>query len=270
MCPEDLSKNRRRKDKPAKTHSIKKRSYSNNVKDYSSLSQLAAYIDNSLNVSPNDVYIYEPSNFQNEFLNHGSKNYHHALTENKVYDECLEKIAPSPPFDMSFAQSQATIEEADALSSEKTIIRPVPFSLSRKHFNYMSNKNLAHEINRHTSVPAVEPINDETQKQIYYAFKAGFKNEYLNRMPTTLHAPVQTVQTSEGNATTTVTPKSTNKQKQIKREEIARPKVECKFGEIAICATLTNGTLRTFETLCDMMTANNYLENSKFYFRILA
>ncbi|XP_065359062.1 uncharacterized protein LOC135953216 [Calliphora vicina] len=274
MCAEDYSNARERKEKPTKPHSIKKRSYQNSLyNQYPDEHEFNTnnFVDykNQPNLSPNGLYVYMPPAFQAQFLNHDSPGYQHPIPVHKAYDEILNKIISLPPSTDIPVREVETDEETHKLEDpifEESVIKPLAFATDRVNFNYMTDRNFAHDINRQSVPLAINTFTDEDNKEYYYDFERvnpDFDNEEIaTTISTTITTSTETTQMPNRLSTTTSRPKVLRKPKQQKNEMTPVNIVDCKFGSTSICGMLADGTVRTFDTICEMMAANVYLKNT--------
>ncbi|KAI8130532.1 hypothetical protein CVS40_0253 [Lucilia cuprina] len=280
MCAEDYSNSRKRKEKPEKPHSIKKRSFENNFypqhtneqhdPDYNTNNNFENY-KNQANLSPNDLYLYMPPAFQTQYLNHDSQAYHDPIPVHKAYDEIFNKMMSllPPPTSNIQMQDMESEEETHKLEDpmfQESVIKPMPFAANMMNFNYITERN--HNINRSPSLSIdVNSFMDKENNKDYYEIeKVAVENENkeIEDIPTTFpptsETSPETTKTSSRIAATKSRPKVSNKH--LKTEKVSNSTKECKFGSTSICGMLADGSVRTFETICEMMTANVYLKNT--------
>ncbi|KAM7361911.1 uncharacterized protein ACRADG_012775 [Cochliomyia hominivorax] len=278
ICEEDYTNARQHKQKPTKSHSIKKRSYQSQyynqypIKHDSNANDFVVY-KNQPKLTPNDLYLYMPPAFQTHFFNQNSAAYQQPISINKEYDEMVNKIItlPSSQSDIRIGgvEDEKAIPVLEEPAFEDSPINPTPISMNKINLNYIPESKFVDDINRQTIAIAVNRFMDENTKEFDFSVenvKADNGREEIQKiqkMSINIDAAINsTVAPKIISATTSRSIKMHRKQKQLKRGKITRNKVECEFGSTPICATQSDGTLRTFDTICDMMSVNVRLPNT--------
>lgn len=280
MCDEDYTNARQPKEKSEKSHSVKKRSYTNQV--YNQYPNEHDYnvdniddLKNPPSLTPNSLYLYMPqAALQTQFVNPDTADYHQTISVPKAYDEMLNKIVVLPQRVENIPMQNDEIDIESDL--EDSAIKPMPFISKGVNFNYVTDPKLAHDINEQSLPLATDTFVDENNKEYYYTIeRLSTENEgdEMGNFPTNIAKTISTtIETTQAPkiipATTDRTTKvPSRKLEHMKKDKDVGTKAECKFGTNPICGMLADGSVRSFDTICEMMSTNVYLTNSKYSYQ---
>lgn len=242
MCAEDYSNARQKKEKPTKLHSLKKRSLdSNNFHDY--LHDFEYDTKNLIDYK-SPLYVYMPPAFQTEYLNDDTNNLHQPITIHEAYNEIYNKIISLPEIRNTYQVVDEIKESSIELQEpvyKTSLLEPDAFIA-----NVMTSNN---------------------RPDITHSL-GGFKQEFIPSEVNGLLEDIYDAESKELKGTTTFIESTTitnifEDKKEIK-VSVKNQENACEFGSGAICGTLSNGTVKTFSSICEMVVANMNLNNSKY------
>ena len=253
MCAEDYANARQKKEQSIKLHSLKKRSLGNNFHDYGYNFE---YDTKNFVDYKSPLYLNIPPAFQTEYLNHDDSLYHQSIPMHELYNEIYNKIIALPEIPNVHPRADERKEEPIILEKplyNAPLVKPKPFSTNGMSLNTMSEiPHSVREINGKFVPSAVNNLKENNND-----IKSEESEPTTNSFEST---------TSSYNTETSDTVTVTNVFEHDNKIDISTTIKEnaCKFGPDAVCGTLSNGTVQSFNSICDMMAANINLNNSKY------
>ena len=253
MCAEDYSNARQKKEQSRKFHVLKKRSLDNNFHDYL---QDFEYDNKNFVDYKSPLYLHIPAVFQTEYLNHDATSYHQTIPMHELYNEIYSKIIALP--EIPNAHQRPNERKEEPIIFEKPLYnKPLVKSTPLLKPNGMSLNTMpeipysVREINKKFMASEVNNLKEDNN---------DIKSEE-SETTTTLESATSSYST-ERSDTITVTNAFENDNEIEITTTITEN--ECKFDSNAVCGTLSNGTIKSFNSICEMMTANINLRNSKY------
>ncbi|XP_013104340.2 uncharacterized protein LOC106084918 isoform X1 [Stomoxys calcitrans] len=286
ICDEDYSNARLRlPTKSPKSHSIRKRSYDSgkNYEQYQNLAKLDEYKFQS----PAAAAYKAPSEMPN--INQYSNDYtmqtqpfqtspHATITSDlkSVYtEEDIAKLLSS--LSQSSGNDHSSLTVADQ-QYETTDAKPMQYAVENDMaYSYMPQMkaNLQHQQNRSQNQvssnqsPAVEQRygeNTSGKGPYYYPYhqgpQPGQAPRHEREETSKESSPMDSVMNMIRSELKPIQHQEEESPKKSAKEKITKKIIECKYGSEPVCAALSNGTVKTFENLCEMRTTNLYLKNT--------
>lgn len=152
----------------------------------------------------------------------------------------------------------------------------LPSASHAEGINYYAKNSVNNIFQRNAILPATShamDINAYAENDISNEDKYYYQSFRISSPPTRepeIYKLIQGFNTStaitppEASTTTTPSPKVEHIFIISRRTMPSKKPNVCKYGNEQLCGVLSNGTLRTFESICEMMTRNSFLKHSKY------
>lgn len=249
ICDEDFSNNRLRlyTNKKPKFHAIRKRSYEKKNQNITYSKEFIKFKpqvseDYKTPMELTNLYPYThqyslPQVYQTHFQNEPRNLVYSVDVINKLISKNLNSI---PNEDQSFGATNA---------------KPMQNGMNNMPYDFINDMKYDQED------PIPEPVLRPMDSNDYYPY---------NQPPPSYDRGDMT--TTSTTTTTTASPHFSEQYKlktQLLKEKSTKKIIECKYGVTPVCGVLSNGTVRTFENMCEMRSTNLYLKNSKYTFKYI-
>ncbi|XP_058985837.1 uncharacterized protein LOC101897969 isoform X2 [Musca domestica] len=289
ICDEDYSNSRLRLDiKPPKLHGITKRSYEkisyspNQEERQDFLNYKTESMMTNENRIPSETYPNYMLQYQNPFLMTPHM-FQPMNPFNHIYPDMRNMYAPE--------ETQRPLAEENNAESvpdqqfEGTDPKPMPYSsLNDMPLNY-ADANIKYENEKHNFVNGIKyeneipnfypnninienesPIVEPVVKSMHNLYNRNFEDLHTDQRNLPLYGDENMIPLRSYNDefSTRIGNKGDKSysSKANRKEKTNRKRTECKYGSVKICGVLSNGTVRTFENICEMRSTNLYLKNT--------